>query len=1476
MEPTTRAYTVRLAGEKGTDWQRQLWLTHSTANHAVRVWGEWLLTLRGGLPASLVDDPELLPVTDKDITAAVAAAKKADPGAELDDSVLRNQLELARRDRFRVVLTISWLSVEAGQPGEIPDNVIVARGSDSVQERAAATLLRFREILQRKGIPALEQESWIETCTPTLSAKIRDDACWVDRATAFNRLSEEFNGQLNIAWATRTFFDLIGGAADYFAGIDLEASATGDGKDFVIKAGNWLSVNWGSGKKSDSDAIAEKLNQLAGIAGIGNGEVGTEAIGKLLVALGGKVDAGKSPEQQMKTLKQSVGWKGRPSKGAMALQKLADTPVVDSTVWDAVRAKLTEEASEQLLKSTDGAERPVWMNSLQTYLEQRFGFPYRTTKDLIWEHAVLLDHALRRVSVAHTWIKRADAERQTFAKDANQLQRINPDVVAWLHNYCEGRGADGGYQIRKSAIDGWDLVLKAWSASDCQSALQRVEAVHDIQRGLNNDDKWGDSRLFEEMAVDAAVVVWHDDAGRASTEPLRKYVAATTARSNQQRFKVPAYRHPHAFLNPVWVDFGNSRWSITWSALDAVNETRKLTKKLASAKTDVAKQKINSQLQQKPELQAVTLGLWTGEAVEDVKLRWQGNRLRRDLDLDHFGCEGVVVSRADRVSRAAANAGQHAVTVQAVFEQKDWNGRLQLNRAELERLYRYLDKKSLSPSDMQQWDEKAVRLWNGLRWHLTTSAKLMPSGPFLDMVKQGLPDGWSWNEKRAFLNYEPNKSQKRSGRTRIQLARLPGLRVLSLDLGHRYAAACAVWETHSCEDMEKACKAAGQMMPDSDAMFCLIQTSQPTLRTTVYRRIGSDSLDGKPHPAPWARLDRQFLIKLQGEDRAVRSATREEFEGYNRFRQFAGLKEITAGEELDLGGARLKSPPITRLTDQALRDARLALRRLSDRARIAYAMTATHKPISGGRLHELSDTERVTYVQEALLIWHRLATSTEFVPSAAREWWDQWIVGKLNGPALVQLPEEMSRPARSKSEETIQENLKSVATRLSDPSCELCQRLNQLWTSDWQQQQLEWRHQLRWLRQLVMPRIGPKPSKLKIEERRVWKAKKQALHGTGGLSYDRLRTFRGLYEVLKAFRMRSEPDNLRRNVPERGSRDLGQFGRRILDQFEKLRTQRIKQLASRVVEAAMGVGAEPAANKKRMQKTSSDLRFRPCHAVIVENLKNYRPEESRLRKVNKRLADWCAANVRKYIEEGCQLHGVLFDDVPANYTSKQDSRTGLPGVRCEDVSRNVFVDAARGKKTDKQQQSVFDQHQKSVGRWGREIQRSETRTKERKADERDRLIVALAEAARNDETEAKLPDLLIVPRQGGELFLSSTAQSVAGEKRPRTLQADLNAAANIGLAALMDPDSTANWWRVKVNPKSGATVKADYPGCSLFESPMVLLKESQRGGKRESQNAFSVADMKSLESREWFNQWEFWPQVLELCCRQLKQWYGLD
>jgi hypothetical protein len=187
-------------------------------------------------------------------------------------------------------------------------------------------------------------------------------------------------------------------------------------------------------------------------------------------------------------------------------------------------------------------------------------------------------------------------------------------------------------------------------------------------------------------------------------------------------------------------------------------------------------------------------------------------------------------------------------------------------------------------------------------------------------MQQQLPAGGKANHKKGFLTYEPNKAEKRSGRTRIQLARLPGLRVLSIDLGHRYAAAAAVWETSSAEQMLQACAAAGVSPPSSASLYVHLDTPAKTRtaqqssgiqkppKRTVYRRIADDRLpDGTEHPAPWARLDRQFLIRLQGEDRSPRRATLEEFRRFNQFRLFLGLVELVAEECPDLNGASLKT-----------------------------------------------------------------------------------------------------------------------------------------------------------------------------------------------------------------------------------------------------------------------------------------------------------------------------------------------------------------------------------------------------------------------------------------------------------------------------------------------------------------------------------------------------------------------------------------
>lgn len=57
---TTRAYTLKLqcASNKESDkrelW-RKLWLTHEAVNKGAKVFGDWLLTLRGGLSHELAD-----------------------------------------------------------------------------------------------------------------------------------------------------------------------------------------------------------------------------------------------------------------------------------------------------------------------------------------------------------------------------------------------------------------------------------------------------------------------------------------------------------------------------------------------------------------------------------------------------------------------------------------------------------------------------------------------------------------------------------------------------------------------------------------------------------------------------------------------------------------------------------------------------------------------------------------------------------------------------------------------------------------------------------------------------------------------------------------------------------------------------------------------------------------------------------------------------------------------------------------------------------------------------------------------------------------------------------------------------------------------------------------------------------------------------------------------------------------------------
>ena len=184
-----------------------------------------------------------------------------------------------------------------------------------------------------------------------------------------------------------------------------------------------------------------------------------------------------------------------------------------------------------------------------------------------------------------------------------------------------------------------------------------------------------------------------------------------------------------------------------------------------------------------------------------------------------------------------------------------------MSRRQLDRLADHVDEHG--------WDDAAKRLRNGITWTLGFSAKLRPWGPWMDYaLSAGLEDRDV--DPKSYLHRAENKT--RSGRAKMALCRLPpGLRVLGVHLGVRNAAACAVYETMSADDVRELCTRAAVGPPGDDDMDLLLRVDS---RKTYLRRIGPDRYDDvdpdtgviteRIYPAPWARLERQFSLVFAG------------------------------------------------------------------------------------------------------------------------------------------------------------------------------------------------------------------------------------------------------------------------------------------------------------------------------------------------------------------------------------------------------------------------------------------------------------------------------------------------------------------------------------------------------------------------------------------------------------------------------------
>ena len=145
---TVRAYTMSL--EDPSD-DLTLWITHRKVNLGTQVFGDFLLTLRGGLGIP----PE-----------------KPTP-------------------ETRRLLVLCWFSVESRLPETAKYIVRSHHTKEGKFAVKSAMEKSLRDCLKEKRVKTEEVELWVRDCMDTLTARIRDDSEWIQRWMMFRDLQDD-------------------------------------------------------------------------------------------------------------------------------------------------------------------------------------------------------------------------------------------------------------------------------------------------------------------------------------------------------------------------------------------------------------------------------------------------------------------------------------------------------------------------------------------------------------------------------------------------------------------------------------------------------------------------------------------------------------------------------------------------------------------------------------------------------------------------------------------------------------------------------------------------------------------------------------------------------------------------------------------------------------------------------------------------------------------------------------------------------------------------------------------------------------------------------------------------------------------------------------------------------------------------------------------------------------------------------------
>lgn len=1407
---TQRAYTMRLAPAKDSpcDWKDKLWATHKAVNEGARFFGDWVLTLRGGLA----------------------------PEGDLEPEERR-------------LLALCWFCVESeeNENKNFCVSYIDKGGAEGRHVCEPEMKKAFRECLKEKGISNRERDIWWNDCKGALTARIRDDSAWVQRWKMYEQLSSKPNQteikEILLAFLGKDF--LKPAKADDSSKeklLNSTAEERGENKKPEKKRkkthnpsrqARQFCCNWfGEGKGANFDKIRKVAAQIKKFSD----DLASNVPEKEKV-LRNKIQKFREKNKFEKIDKQKPGSKPKPVNDPdlnqcgpvkkdwndmlTALQFNSENP--DGDRPDATKflkpdfwKSLADKANKLHERKKDKKGKPQktdWSKQLLAKFEQHVGCAYKTEQkgDRRLEYFYFMaGQGVKRVSQTHSWVKISETNRTKAEQIKMEISRkFSQDknwqtAKDWLDEYVSGRtfssNAIGDYIIQKNAIDGWEDVVKAWNS--CKDADERKEEVGILQNDQNELKKFGDINLFRDLAEEEAVCVWKP--GReAEPEILKDYVALTTAEHGAKHFKVPSYRHPDPISHPVYCEFGSSKPNIEYSWRE------------------------NPESAGKDEITKVALFLLDNK----LELRWQSKRLEKDFGIIKRTIDGndskfvSELPRADRLGKAACNLGlskQPRVAYPFSNNVKDWNARLEIYRNDLERL-KELNKKIAQGKSRLQKSKKAGKPYakqdvehacQNLRWFITFSPQLLKTGPwwkYIDdkgvlkkIVKNTELSGESlyakenWREnapvnivrltdkEKAVTKCFANVNGDYHWLVRPGLGNLPKIRVMGVDLGHRYGAACSVWEQLNKTELEDVAHRSGVQPPSVNVVGFRCNDpdrkpaegrKQPEL---IFRRLGPDS---------WAKLERQFVIRLSGEETEPRAFSEWEKKFFSSF--YAGI-----GRKFKDDSWKKENASEGRF--EILNNARLALKRHANTIKVYHAFCgkSCHQP-GGKEILMDSNKKRAEYVKSELELWYQLASSRNWESEKYKKLWNTYIQKANDRLALT--PEEDETEPQKRKKERVKQYAK-VAQELAENEV-LCKKIGAEFLKLWREEDDKWKNRLKQLSAVIS-------KGRKIEDGKIMpKETRSAGRKTGGLSLERITALGLLAKLHTAYAQRPTDKKLRNEL----TLGKGFPGAKFRNKMERLREDRLKKLSNAIAMAGMGLVGKSKDKIARLEiEKQEGSRFAPVHAIVVESLEHYRPEQSRTRRENRALMSWSSGQLQKHLDEACVLNGIFFTEVSAAYTSRFCSRCGAPGIRGEIISKKKF---------DKEY-------------WQKQIKKAEKKD-DRKKTLRDKWLIELKNY--NLQTDDKIP----VPAQGGQIFFCSNYNCVVSGKRKKTggIQADFNASANIVLRAMTDGQWEGKWLYIPVNKDEKPAIE-ELKKNKLKNLPDILrnIQSVKKDGIREKKN----------------------------------------